>query len=112
MAPTLPNPGDALRAAGERLGFMLSIDRRLAELLAILQDTHRILAKLEKSVDGLQEMADRAREGDVDVALKRLDRMEAAVLNIERGTLKIESALHALPKGVQRAIAREFGKPR
>ena len=112
MAPTLPNPGDALRAAGERIGFMLSIDRRLADLLSILQDTHRILAKLEQSVDGLQEMAERAREADLDVAVKRLDRMEEAVLNIERGTLKIEAAMHTLPKGVQRAIAREFGKPR
>ena len=57
------------------------------------------------------EIEERMRDADIAVTAKRIDRLEEAVLNIERATMKVEAALHALPKGMQRKMAREYHPP-
>lgn len=105
------DPTKLLRDVRERLSFLLSLDRKVAEVLDILRDTHRILGKLEGVVDrmedataGLDEKLEDLRE--VELSSERIDRLEEAVLNIERATLGVEAAMNALPKSLQSRIRR------
>lgn len=105
--------GDLVRQSQERVLFLLQADRTAAELVQILRDTHRILTKLEQTVDRLdaqaQELADKF-EG-ADLSPKRLDRLEEAVLNIERATLTLEGSftagISALPQRLQQRLTRQ-----
>jgi t-SNARE complex subunit (syntaxin) len=92
-----------LRDVQARVSFLLSADRQAAEIVEILRDTHRILAKLEAVVDRLDAQA----PDDLEVYSKRFDRLEEAVLNIERATLGVEAALGAMPKALRTRMARE-----
>lgn len=102
--------GEIVRGLGGRVSFLLSADKQIAEVLEILRDTHRIMGKLERAVDRAEDTARQFEErlDDVDVSAKRIDRLEEAVLNIERATLAVEAALHALPKTVQQRIRKEL----
>lgn len=101
--------GDLVKGAQERVSFLLSADRTVQELVDILRDTHRIMAKLESAFDRLEARATEIedRVGDPAMYAKRFDRLEEAVLNIERATLSVEAAIGALPKGLRDRIARE-----
>jgi hypothetical protein len=105
MAPVF-DVGGVVRNARERVAFFLSADRTAAELLEILRDTHRILRKLEGVVDRLDGAARdwEKRLRDLSVSPQRLDRIESAVLNIERATLGVEGAMNALPKILRQRI--------
>jgi t-SNARE complex subunit (syntaxin) len=102
--------GDVIRGVQERVQFVLSADRMVIELLEILRDTHRILQKFEEAFDRFDERAREAEDkiGELDLYAKRFDRLEEAVMNIERATLSVEAALHALPKTFQHRITREL----
>lgn len=92
------NPFAMIKDLQERVQFVLTADRRIAEVVEVLKDTHRILAKLEAVVDRIDETTRDAQSklGDFDVG--RVERLEEAVLNIERATLSLEAAMGALPK--------------
>ncbi len=111
MAPDINiDVGEIMRGMQDRMSFLLSADKTVAEVIDILRDTHRILAKFEQSVDRLEDRAREAEDklADLEIYAKRFDRLEEAVLNIERATLSVEAALHALPKAVQSRITREL----
>lgn len=98
------NPFATIRDLQERVTFLLNADRRMAEVVEVLKDTHRILAKLDGMVDRLDSTARDAQDKIAGFDVARVERLEAAVLNIERATLSLESAMAALPKRWLRRI--------
>lgn len=105
------DPTKLVRDIRERLAFLLTLDRNVAEVLDLLRDTHRILGKVEGVVDRMDEATaglDEKLEGlrEIELSSERIDRLEEAVLNIERATLGVEDAMRALPKSLQTRIRR------
>lgn len=100
-----------LGGLGERVSFLLNADKHMADVVAMLKDTHDVLVKLSAVVDRLDTTIREVeqRVGGVDQVLTRLDRLEEAALNIERATLGVEAAMGALPKALRTRIAR--GRP-
>ena len=96
------DPFGIMRDLQERAQFLLNADKQLAEVVEVLRDTHRILAKLEAIVDRMDETT----RGLPDLDVSRVERLESAVLNIERATLSLETAMGALPKRWIRRIER------
>jgi t-SNARE complex subunit (syntaxin) len=110
MAPKLPiDPGGVVRGAKDRVSAMLSADKTANELVDLLRDMHRIMSKLETMVDRVDATATRWEErfGDSKIDVARLERLEQAVLNIERATSGVEAAMHALPKVLRQRIFPE-----
>jgi t-SNARE complex subunit (syntaxin) len=109
------NPFATIRDLQERLQFLMSADRQIAEVVEVLRDTHRILAKLEGVVDRLDGTMTDAQSKFEDFDVGRVERMESAVLNIERATLSLEAAMGALPKRwikrIERSRTSEEEKP-
>lgn len=105
------NPFATIRDLQGRIQFLLNADRQIAEVVEVLKDTHRILAKLESVVDRMDETARDAQGklGDFDVG--RIERIEEAVFNIERATLSVEGAIAALPKRWVRRIEKARREP-
>ena len=107
--PPIPRVPTIVRGVGDRIGAILSADRVARELLDIVRDTHRILLKLERVVDRLDEASAgwERRLQDMEISPESFKRLEAAILNIERGTLGVEAAIQALPKVLR---SRIFGE--
>lgn len=92
-----------IRDLQERVQFVMNADKQIAEIVSVLKDTHRILAKLETVVDKLDE----STSGLVDnFDPGRIERIEQAVFNIERATLGLESTLAILPKRWRRKMEK------
>ena len=102
------NPAEMLRDAQQRISFLLNADKHMAEVLDMLKNTNEILGTLAKVVDRLNGMIEEveSRVGGVGEIIGRLDRLEQAALNIERGTLGVEAALTALPRALRSRITR------
>jgi t-SNARE complex subunit (syntaxin) len=92
----------------ERAQFLLNADKHMAEIVEMLKNTNDVLSTLASVVDRLNGMIEEIekRVGGVGQILDRLDRLETAALNIERGTLGVEAALTALPKAVRSRISK------
>lgn len=97
----MAGPADRFKELQERAQFLLNADQHIAEVVDVLKDTHRILAKLETIVDRLDETTEQL-QGDVGTA--RAERLETAALNIERATLSIEALMNALPRRLRRRV--------
>lgn len=102
------NPGAMLKDAQERVQFLLNADKHMAEVVEMLKNTNEILGTLAKVVDRLNGMIEEVekRVGGVGQILGRLDRLEEAAMNIERGTLGVEAAITALPRAVRSRITK------
>jgi t-SNARE complex subunit (syntaxin) len=102
------NPADVLKDAQHRISFLLNADKHMAEVVEMLKNTNEILGTLAKVVDRLNGMIEEVekRVGGVGQIINRLDRLEEAAMNIERGTLGVEAALTALPRAVRSRITR------
>lgn len=74
----------------------------------MLKNTNQILGTLAGVVDRLNGMLEEVekRVGGVGQIISRLDRLEEAAMNIERGTLGVEAALTALPRAVRSRITK------
>jgi len=101
--------GGIVQSARERVSMFMHPERMANELLEILRDTHRILVKVEEMVDRLDGTAREWEEklSGFDVSPKRIDRLEEAVLNIERATAGVEGAMNALPRVLRTRIWRD-----
>ena len=97
-----------LKDAQERITFLLNADKHMAEVVEMLKNTNEILGTLAKVVDRLNGMIEEVetRVGSVGKIFERLDRLEEAAMNIERGTLGVEAALTALPKALRSRITK------
>jgi t-SNARE complex subunit (syntaxin) len=110
MAPKLPiDPAGIVRGTKDRVSAMLSADKTANELVELMRDMHRIMTKLETMVDRVDDTAGRweHRLGDSKIDMARFERLEQAVLNIERATGGVEAAMHALPKVLRQRIFPE-----
>lgn len=97
----MAGPADRFKELQERAQFLMSADQHIAEVIDVLKDTHRILAKLETIVDRLDSTT---KELQGDVGSARAERLETAALNIERATLSMEALMSALPKRLRRRV--------
>lgn len=110
MAPKLPiDPLGVAKGAKDRVSAMLSADKTANELVELMRDMHRIMAKLETMVDRVDETARKWEErlGDNKIDMARFERLEQAVLNIERATGGVEAAMNALPRVLRQRIFPE-----
>src|ERR671918_392235 len=98
-----PSPAQMLKEANERIQFLMNADKHAAEVVRMLKNTNDVLEQLAKVVGKLNGVIEEieGRAGGVGQILKRLDRLEEAAMNIERGTLGVEAALTALPKALR-----------
>lgn len=94
--------------AQQRISFLLNADKHMAEVVEMLKNTNQILGTLASVVDRLNGMIEEVekRVGGVSQIINRLDRLEEAAMNIERGTLGVEAALTALPRAVRSRITK------
>jgi DNA repair ATPase RecN len=100
--------GELVKSVQERLSVLTHPDRIVGELIDLFRDTHRILLKLESTIDRLDDTTQRwdKKLDDIEVSPERLDRLEQALFNIERATLRVEASLGALPKALRSRIVQ------
>jgi DNA repair ATPase RecN len=100
--------GELIRGVQERLSVLTHPDRVVSELIDIFRDTHRIMLRLATIMDRLDDTAQRwdKKLDDIDISQERLDRVEQALFNIERATLRVEASLGALPKALRTRIVQ------
>ena len=100
--------GDLVRGVQERLSILTHPDRLVSELIDLFRDTHRILLKFETIIDRLDNTAQHwdKKLDDIEISPERLDRIEQALFNIERATLRVEASLGALPKALRARIVK------
>ncbi len=81
-------PAGGVRLAGRHVPFVTSASRTVVDLLEIVRDAHRILQRLEET----------------------MSRVECSADGVERATVSVEAALHALPSPLQRRIAKQAAR--
>jgi len=74
----------------------------------MLRDAHRIMLRLEETMDRFDKMAQSwdDRIASFELSPERLLRMEQALFNIERGMMGVEASFGALPRAVRTRIDR------
>lgn len=82
--------------------------RSAPQLLDLLRDTHRVLLKLEKMMDRLDDTAQDLEKklSHIDLSPARIERLERAIFNIERATAGVEATMGALPRVLRTRIDR------
>ena len=72
------------------------------------RDAHRIMLKLEETMDRIDKMATTwdDRVATFELSPERLDRIEQALFNIERGMMGVEASMSALPRALRTRIDR------
>jgi hypothetical protein len=100
--------GDIVRGVQQRLSVLGAPERLVSELLDMLRDTHRILLRFEETMDRLDKLAQGWDEkiSSVDISPERLERLEQALFNIERGMTGVEASVGALPRALRTRIDR------
>jgi predicted nuclease with TOPRIM domain len=90
------------------ISALVDAARRAPELLDILRDTHRVLLKMEAVIDRLEGPLNELEEkfSSLNISPERLERLERAVLNIERATAGVEATMGALPRVLRSRIDR------
>lgn len=107
MADIKSNLSSVITQLQDRVGFLMNADKTVIEVIEILRDTHDVLERLADKASSLETTLEKLEANfDVDDLTHRLQRLESAVLNIERGTLKVEAALDSLPHRVRKAMAK------
>jgi len=100
--------GEMVKGVQERLSVITHPDRIVNELLDLFRDTHRIMLKVVGVMDRIDETAQRwdKKLDDIEISQDRIDRIEQALFNIERATLRVEASLGALPKALRSRIVQ------
>jgi hypothetical protein len=100
--------GDIVRGVQQRLSVLGAPERLVSELLDMLRDTHRILLRFEETMDRLDKLAQGWDEklSSVDFSPERMERLEQALFNIERGMTGVEASVGALPRAIRTRIDR------
>jgi hypothetical protein len=100
--------GDMVKGIQQRIPFLGAPERIISELLDMLRDAHRIMLRLEETMDRFDKMAQSwdDRIASFEVSPERLARMEQALFNIERGMMGVEASFGALPRALRTRIDR------
>jgi DNA repair ATPase RecN len=100
--------GDIVKGVQQRLSVLGAPERLVSELLDMLRDTHRILLRFEETMDRLDKLAQGWDEklSSVDFSPERMERLEQALFNIERGMTGVEASVGALPRAIRTRIDR------
>ena len=79
-----------------------------SSLVDMIRDAHRIMLRLEETMDRFDKMAQSwdDRIASFELSPDRLLRMEQALFNIERGMMGVEASFSALPRAVRTRIDR------
>jgi len=104
--------GDVVGGIQRNVNSMLDAARAYPELMQIARDAGRILGKIEAMVDRLDKPLRELEEkfSGIDISRERIERLERAVLNIERATAGVEATMGALPR-VLRSRIDKFRPP-
>ncbi|HEV2685500.1 MAG TPA: hypothetical protein VGW79_02565 [Actinomycetota bacterium] len=99
--------GDMVKGIQQRIPFLGAPERIISELVDMLRDGHRIMLRLEETMDRLDKMATSwdDRIAAFQLSPERLDRIEQALFNIERGMIGVEASMGALPRALRTRIA-------
>jgi hypothetical protein len=100
--------GDMVKGIQQRIPFLGAPERIISELVDMLRDGHRIMLRLEETMDRLDKMAMTwdDRIAAFQLSPERLDRIEQALFNIERGMTSVEASFGALPRALRTRIDR------
>ena len=100
--------GDMVKGIQHRIPFLNAPERIISELVDMLRDAHRIMLKLEETMDRIDKMATTwdDRIAAFQLSPDRLDRIEQALFNIERGMMGVEASFGALPRALRTRIDR------
>lgn len=98
--------GDMVKGIQQRIPFLNAPERIISELVDMLRDGHRIMLKLEETMDRIDKMATTwdDRIAAFQLSPDRLDRIEQALFNIERGMMGVEASFGALPRALRTRI--------
>ena len=100
--------GDMVKGIQQRIPFLGAPERIISELVDMIRDAHRIMLKLEETMDRIDKMATTwdDRIAAFQLSPDRLDRIEQALFNIERGMIGVEASMSALPRALRLRIDR------
>jgi Mg2+/Co2+ transporter CorC len=100
--------GEMVKGIQQRLPFLSAPERVVSELLDMLRDAHRIMLRLEETMDRFDKMAQSwdERIESIPISAERIDRIEQALFNIERGMMGVEASMSALPRALRVRIDR------
>lgn len=100
--------GEMVKGIQQRIPFLGAPERLISELVDMLRDAHRIMLRLEETMDRFDKMAQSwdDRIASFELSPERLGRIEQALFNIERGMLGVEASMSALPRAVRSRIDR------
>jgi len=100
--------GDMVKGIQQRIPFLGAPERIISEVVDMLRDAHRIMLRLEETMDRFDKMAQSwdDRIASFEVSPERLARMEQALFNIERGMMGVEASFGALPRALRTRIDR------
>ena len=98
--------GDVVGGIQRNLNSIVDAARAYPELLEIARDAGRVLRKIEAVVDRLDKPLKELEEklSGIDISRERIERLERAVLNIERATAGVEATMGALPRVLRSRI--------
>jgi hypothetical protein len=99
---------DIVGGIQQNVSSLFDAARSAPQLLDILRDTHRVMLKMEKMMDRLDETAQEWEQklSKVDLSPARIERLERAIFNIERATAGVEATMGALPRVLRTRIDR------
>jgi len=100
--------GDIVKGVQQRLSILTAPERLVNEVLDMLRDAHRVMLRLEDSMDRLDKMVQTwdERLSNVDLTPERFARIEQALFNIERGMASVEASVGVLPRALRTRIDR------
>src|ERR1700758_2183814 len=89
--------GDMVKGIQQRIPFLNAPERIISELVDMLRDAHRIMLKLEDTMDRFDKLVTTYddRIAEFDLSPERLARIEQALFNIERGMMGVEASVGA-----------------
>ena len=100
--------GEIVGGIQQNVSTLFDAARSAPQLLDILRDTHRVLLKMERMMDRLDEAAQdwERKLSTIDLSPARIERLERAIFNIERATAGVEATMGALPRVFRSRIDR------
>ena len=99
--------GEMVKGIQQRIPFLGTPERVINELLDMLRDAHRIMLRLEETMDRFDKLGESwdDRIASFELTPERLARIEQALFNIERGMMGVEASMTALPRALRSRIA-------